>query len=137
MNFKDCSVSLMRSYSIGHITRLVLAAASGASMNLSATGCSSSEERELIQLLAGPSPAGRVDERRFANLSNDLTIDPLVRSALSFHALGSKTPADPSGSNMARLLPLPGSWSDGLPDDDEMVEDAGLFDHDAIEPTVS
>ena len=92
---------------------------------------SASQENELVQLLAGPPTARRVDERQFVRLANDLSVDPLIRSALRFHALGEKTPPEAPEHQMPRLLAETGSRF-AAPEDEEIVEDAGLFDHDVI-----
>ena len=92
---------------------------------------SASQENELIQLLAGPPTARRVDERQFVRLANDLSVDPLIRSALRFHALGEKTPPEALEPQMPRLMAETGSRF-AAPEDEEIVEDAGLFDHDVI-----
>ena len=92
---------------------------------------SASQEDELVQLLAGPPTARRVDERQFVRLANDLSVDPLIRSALRFHALGEKVPPEAPESQMPRLLAETGSGF-AAPEEEEIVEDAGLFDHDAI-----
>ena len=92
---------------------------------------SQSQERELIQLLAGPEGAQRLDERSYFRLANDLSIDPLIRRILGFHTLGTKYAPDAAG---VESLPL---FADSDPDqpappEDEVVEDAGLFDHERI-----
>ena len=92
---------------------------------------SEDQERELVHLLAGPVAATRVDERQFSRLANDLSIDPLVRGALRFHALGTKAVPGIPDSLTAPLLADGGSGTASL-GDDEIVEDAGLFDHDHV-----
>ena len=87
------------------------------------------QERELVHLLAGPAPATRVDEKQFSRLANDLSLDPLIRRALHFHALGTKPVSGNPDSQMVLPLAETGSNSPSL-GDDEIVEDAGLFDHD-------
>ena len=92
---------------------------------------SKSQERELIQLLAGPEGAQRLDERSYFRLANDLSIEPLIRRILGFHTLGTKY-APPSARTES--LPLFPNLDPGqpAPPDDEVVEDAGLFDHERI-----
>ena len=90
---------------------------------------STSEEQELLSHLAGPAQATRLDERRFARLGNDLTINEKVREALQFHTLGSKF--SPNSTSLEKL-PL-FAQSEQLqeePPEEEIVEDAGLFDHE-------
>ena len=94
---------------------------------------SQSQERELIQLLNGPEGAIRLDERWYFRLANDLSIDPLIRQILGFHTLGTKYAPEGTGTESLPLFadPDPGQ---PVPPEDEVVEDAGLFDHErAIE----
>ena len=70
-----------------------------------------------------------MDERWYFRLANDLSIDPLIRQILGFHTLGTKYAPDAAGTE-----PLP-LFADADPDqpappEDEVVEDAGLFDHE-------
>ena len=88
---------------------------------------SESQEKELVHLLAGPNDAKRLDERQFARLANDLTVDPLIRSALHFHALGTRPLETSGGQQFPLLAHESGSAVSGL-QEDEFVEDAGLFD---------
>ena len=90
---------------------------------------SESQEHELVHLLAGPDEATRLDERRFARLANDLAVDPLIRAAMRFHALGTKQDPTASGPQSWPLWPEADGEAASL-GDDEVVEDAGLFDHD-------
>ena len=96
---------------------------------------SSSQEKELLNHLAGPPAATRLDERRFASLVNDLTIDDMVRRAIQFHTLGGKF--SPESAEL-ETLPLFKQLENTqpAPPEEEIVEDAGLFDHEtAIEKT--
>ena len=91
---------------------------------------STSQTRELVQLLAGPTTTmtGRpIDHYRY--LATDRTIDPLIRLALRFHTLGT---GDRLVSNETKVLPAFAHLNPdpALPAVDEHVEDAGLFDHD-------
>ena len=88
---------------------------------------SESQEKELVHLLAGPDDAKRLDERQFARLANDLTVDPLIRSALHFHALGTRPLETAAGQKFPLLAHESGPAVSGL-QEDEFVEDAGLFD---------
>ena len=90
---------------------------------------SESQERELIQFLNGPKGATRLDERWYFRLANDPTIDPSIRELLGYHTLGTKHAPDAAGNGSLPLFPktdpdLP------APPEDEVVEDAGLFDHE-------
>ncbi len=92
----------------------------------------SSQEQELIQLLAGPAVAMTgLPRAHYRRLAVDRSIDPLVRKAMYFHTLDTKDRLIPGESGVlpafARLNPDP-----TLPAEEEFVEDAGLFDHDAV-----
>ena len=95
---------------------------------------SESQEKELVHLLAGPDDAKRLDERQFARLANDLTVDPLIRSALHFHALGTRPLETAAGQQFPLLAHESGPAVSGL-QEDEFVEDAGLFDDGEV-PTL-
>ena len=90
---------------------------------------SESQERELIHLLAGPEGATRLDERSYFKLANDPSIDPLIRQILGFHTLGTKYAPDAAGTESLPLFADP-EPDQPAPPDDEVVEDAGLFDHE-------
>ena len=90
---------------------------------------SDSQQRELVHLLAGPESATRLDERRYFLLANDLSVDAQIRRLIAFHTLGTKYA--PEAKEQESLPRFPGS-EPGLPapPEDEVVEDAGLFDHE-------
>ena len=90
---------------------------------------SESQELQLINFIAGPEGAARLDERWFLRLANDLSLDPLVRKAIGFHILGTKFTPEPSGTASLPLVATP-DLNQPAPPDDEIVEDAGLFDHE-------
>ena len=93
---------------------------------------SESQEQELIYLLAGPAEATKFRWRdRYKRLVNDRNIDPLIREIIEFHVLDIK---DGPGSEVRRTLPLfPELNPDPvMPEKDEIVEDAGLFDHEYV-----
>jgi len=88
---------------------------------------SESQQRELIHLLAGPKSAIRLDERWYSLLANDLSIDPQIRQVIAFHTLGTKYAPEAAGQES---LPLFADPDKSTPPEDELVEDAGLFDHE-------
>ena len=90
---------------------------------------SETQERELIHLLAGPEGAQRLDERSYFRLANDRSVDPLIRQVIAFHTLRIKDDPDAAGSESLPLFANLGS-DQSSPPKDEVVEDAGLFDHD-------
>ncbi|MDD9986725.1 MAG: hypothetical protein OXQ31_10670 [Spirochaetaceae bacterium] len=88
---------------------------------------SDSQERELLRLLAGPLDAkGRRD--RFLSIADDRGIDGLVREAIRYHAVDPRDGLNVAdGGFPASAAPMPEL---AAPEEDEIVEDAGLFDHD-------
>ena len=94
---------------------------------------SDSQENELIHLLSGPESATRLDERWYSLLANDSSIDPVIRQVIAFHTLGTKYA--PEAAEQASLPMFADPDPDqSAPPEDELVEDAGLFDHErAIE----
>ena len=90
---------------------------------------SESQERELLKLLAGPEGAKRLDERRYYLLANDLSIDPMIRRIVGFHTLGTKYAPDSGGIESLPLF-AKANFDQPMPADEELVEDAGLFDHE-------
>ena len=84
---------------------------------------SDNQERELIRLLAAP-----IDEKdrryQFLMIVGDRSIDSAVREAIRYHAVESK------GAD--RPLPMPSPFGPDFLPEDEIVEDAGLFDHDHV-----
>ncbi len=90
---------------------------------------SESQETELIYLLAGPAEMQGIRREHYQRLTSDPTVDRPLRQVLQFHTLDLKDLAEREGS---RLLPLfsPFNPDPVMPEDDEVVEDAGLFDHD-------
>lgn len=87
-----------------------------------------SQEQELTSLLSGPPGMRRPGEKRLTEMADDQSLDTMVQQALRFHAIHSKYDkalADRS-QTMAATSP-----SDGITlGQDEIVEDAGLFDHE-------
>ena len=87
-----------------------------------------SQENELVARLAGPPGAKRLDERRFTEMAEDSTLDPLVKEAMRFHAMGTKY--DITTDKKPPQLPLGPASEHTTLGEDEIVEDAGLFDHE-------
>ena len=91
---------------------------------------SKSQEQELIHLLAGPVTMTGLSPKQYLRHTMAHTADPLIREAMRFHVLDTKDRLSPNEAKVlpafARLNPDP-----VLPAEDEYVEDAGLFDHDA------
>ena len=91
---------------------------------------SASQERDLGGLLSRPVPSGSRREY-YRSLMVDRSIDPLIRRIIEFHSLGIM---DVSKVQTRQVLPLfPHLNPDPvLPERDEIVEDAGLFDHEHV-----
>ena len=90
---------------------------------------SENQEREFIQFLNGPEGAKQLGGRWYSMAANDLSLDPMLRQLIGFHTLGTKYSPDTTGIESLPLFakvdpPHP------VPPDEEVVEDAGLFDHE-------
>ncbi len=90
---------------------------------------SRSQEEELIQLLAAPTAHGVRGGAQYLRYADDRSIDPLVRQALRFHTLDTKDKVTKKDWPIPTLLPILNP-DPVFPNDDEIVEDAGLFDHE-------
>ncbi len=93
---------------------------------------SQSQERDLMSLLSGPRGPGILPRKDYQHLVNDRSLDPLLRKIIAFHVLDTK---DSGKIEKHKILPLfPELNPDPImPEKDEIVEDAGLFDHDSVE----
>ena len=87
---------------------------------------SESQENELVRLLANPSNGNGMGPRHFRELANDETVDRQIRRLLVFHALDTRDDAGAQGRQLMSEMIANGNYLE----DDEVVEDAGLFDHD-------
>ena len=87
---------------------------------------SESQENELVHLLANPSNGNGMGPRHFRELANDETVDRQIRRLLVFHALDTRDDAIAQGRQLMSEMIANGKYLE----DDEVVEDAGLFDHD-------
>ena len=87
---------------------------------------SESQENELVRLLANPSNGNGMGPRHFRELANDETVDRQIRRLLVFHALDTRDDAIAQGRQLMSEMIANGKYLE----DDEVVEDAGLFDHD-------
>ena len=90
---------------------------------------SDSQERQLIHLLSGPEGATRLDERWYSLVANDLAVDPQIRQVVAFHTIGTKFGPEVLGQEPHPLFTNPEADLPAPPED-EVVEDAGLFDHE-------
>ena len=87
---------------------------------------SESQENELVRLLANPSNGNGMGPRHFRELANDEAVDRQIRRLLVFHALDTRDDAVAQGRQLMSEMIANGKYLE----DDEVVEDAGLFDHD-------
>lgn len=90
---------------------------------------SDSQENELVHLLSGPEGATRLDERWYSLLANDSSLDALIRQVIAFHTLGTKYAPEAEEQESPPLFADPDP-DQSAPPEDELVEDAGLFDHE-------
>ena len=97
---------------------------------------SESQEKELIHLLSGSADAKGLQLSRYRLLLSDKSIDPLIRKILVFHTLDTNNKFKEGNSSIlslfAELNPDP-----VMPDKDELVEDAGLFDEDNLQECIA
>ena len=89
---------------------------------------SESQEEELARLLANPSNGYGLGPRYFQNLSNDRSIDWQIRRLVAFHGLDTREDAKTHSQKLMDQMTGNGTFVEL--EDDEIVEDAGLFDHD-------
>ena len=87
---------------------------------------SDSQEQEFVYLLANPSNGNGIGPRHFRELANDRTVDYRIRQLMTFHGLDTREDAKTNGRQLLKEMTANGTFLE----EDEMVEDAGLFDHD-------
>ena len=87
---------------------------------------SQSQEKEFVHLLANPSNGNGMGSKHFRELASDKTVDHQIRQLMIFHGLDTREDAQ---THSRQLMSEMIANSDYL-DEDEVVEDAGLFDHD-------
>ena len=87
---------------------------------------SESQENELVHLLASPSAGNGMSPRVFRELASDLTFDHQIRQLMMYHGLDTKEDANSYGHQLMSEMIANSDY----PEEDEVVEDAGLFDHD-------
>lgn len=85
------------------------------------------QEEELYGLLAGPSGTVGVRSGYYRDLAKDPSVDRRIRDVVEFHALAAREDAKLDGARILSRLPSDADFV--IPKDDELVEDAGLFDH--------
>jgi len=90
------------------------------------------QEEELVRLLAGPPHATELSRAWYVRHASDGTVDATVRAALRFHVLDSKERAKMEGERLLEQLERD-RVPFRMPSNDEIVEDAGLYDAEAVE----
>lgn len=89
-------------------------------------GLSASQEKGFVSLLANPSNGHGMGPRQFRELANDQSVDRRMRQLLTFHGLDTREDAKTHSRQFMEEMTESGAYLE----DDEVVEDAGLFDHD-------
>ena len=89
-------------------------------------GLSESQEKEFVRLLANPSNDSGMRPRHFRELANDRSVDRQIRQLMTFHGLDTKDDAKTHSRQLMEEMRGSGAYLE----EDEVVEDAGLFDHD-------
>ena len=87
---------------------------------------SKSQEKELLHLLASPPNGHGMGPSLFRDLADDELVDRQIRQVLRFHGLETNEHAKTRSREIIKEMTANGSYLD----EDEIVEDAGLFDHD-------
>ena len=90
---------------------------------------SKGRQAELLHLLKSPPRSKEFGMRHFQGLANDQTLDSTIRDLMHFHALGTTADSKDQSRQLLSLLPNVDRAQD-FPEEDEIVEDAGLFDHE-------
>ena len=87
---------------------------------------SESQEKELVSLLANPSNGHGMGPRHFRQLANDQTVDQRIRELMLFHGLDTKEDSKTQSHQLLSEMTANVTYLE----EEEIVEDAGLFDHD-------
>ena len=87
-----------------------------------------SQVRDLNAILDGRPAVRRPGEKKFRELAEDHSLDLAIREAMRFHAISTKHSAGQDGRS--QQLPTGVVTDHTTLGEDEIVEDAGLFDHE-------
>ena len=87
---------------------------------------SESQEKELMSLLANPSNGNAFGPSQFLQVANDQNVDQRIRELMRFHGLDTKEESKEQSLQLLAKMTEDGAYLE----EDEIVEDAGLFDHD-------
>ena len=90
---------------------------------------SARQEEELLNYLSVPIGGEKVKQKYYSGLVGERSVDRLVRNVISFHVLGTK---DGKITKSDRVLPMFASVNPDpvFPSEEELVEDAGLYDQE-------
>ena len=89
-------------------------------------GLSEAQERELVYLLNHSANGSGISTKSYRALATDPMIDHQIRRLMVFHGLDTKHDARTHYEQLMSRMTENGRYLD----EDEIVEDAGLFDHD-------
>ena len=89
---------------------------------------SESQKLELIGYLSGPPGAKGIPRADYARLAHDSTIDSQIRKVIPFHTLDTHERSRPVGRQLLNLFAQL-SADPAFPQEDEIVEDAGLYEN--------
>ena len=87
---------------------------------------SESQEKELMSLLANPSNGNGFGPSQFLQVANDQNVDQRIRELMRFHGLDTREESKEQSLQLLAKITEDGAYLE----EDEIVEDAGLFDHD-------
>ena len=94
---------------------------------------SNSQEIELAASLAGPPNARGLSRNNYVAIAKDSAFDPLIRKLMMFHMLDTNHRIDQAGKTAMSIQYI--NHDQVLPAEEEIVEDAGLFDHETFVAT--
>ena len=88
---------------------------------------SESQELDLLGHLNGPPGAKGIPRTHYGRLAHDSSIDGLIRKVIPFHTLDTHEKTKPVGRQLLNLFAQLNS-DPAFPQEDEIVEDAGLYE---------
>ena len=91
---------------------------------------SSNQEDELLSYLASCFGGEKTRGRQYARIAGTSSVDSLVRQAILFHTLGTKNESMVTSSDRVSSMSSPVSQGFLLPNEEEIVEDSGLYERD-------
>ena len=90
---------------------------------------SAGQEEELLNHLSAPVGGEKVKREHYSRLAGDHSIDRLVRDVIAFHVLGTKDGKITRSDRVLSMFPSD-SLDPVFPSEEELVEDAGLYDQE-------